>query len=173
MRPGNVQARGRADPAVTGVSFASPVPCSPEHRRSIVTVKDYYRVLGVRRAADDAAIKAAFRRMARRCHPDVARSKRDARRFPEIVESYEFLSDPERRRHYDRAYHDRRATSRTSATSARFKWGDRAANRSGPVEIALDVLRLGVRLAVDVELNDEGSRRKPDHRQRARPRLRL
>src|SRR5262249_25161524 len=72
---------GRASPGVDGVSFASQVPYSPEHRRSIVMVKNYYRVLGVRRTADNVAIKTAFRRMARRYHPDVARIKRDARRF--------------------------------------------------------------------------------------------
>ncbi|PYO48661.1 MAG: hypothetical protein DMD84_20385, partial [Candidatus Rokuibacteriota bacterium] len=64
--------------------------------------KDYYRRLGVSPTAGDLAIKAAFRRLARRHHPDVALDKRSARRFPGILEAYEVLSDLERRRHYDR-----------------------------------------------------------------------
>jgi len=80
---------------------------------AIVRVKDYYRVLGIPRTADEAAIKAAFRRMARRYHPDVATNPRAAHRFPEIVEAYEVLSYPERRQQYDRERHARPATSRT------------------------------------------------------------
>jgi curved DNA-binding protein len=115
--------------------------------------KDYYRVLGVRPTADEPAIKTAFRRLARRCHPDVARRERNSRRFSEIVEAYQLLSDPERRQQYDREYHERRATSRAPATRARrFTRGDRPAPRAGRGAIALDVFSLGIRLAVDVEL---------------------
>ncbi len=50
------------------------------------TFKDYYRTLRVRPTADDVTIKAAFRRLALKHHPDVARSRRAARRFPNIQE---------------------------------------------------------------------------------------
>src|SRR5215475_14831149 len=65
-----------------------------------VEFKDYYRILGVERTADAKAIKSAYRRLARKHHPDVAKGK-DAERFREINEAYDVLSDPEKRRRYD------------------------------------------------------------------------
>jgi DnaJ-class molecular chaperone len=64
-----------------------------------VEFKDYYAILGVDRSADEKAIKAAYRKLARKYHPDVNRGKDD--RFKEINEAYEVLSDPEKRRRYD------------------------------------------------------------------------
>ena len=67
-----------------------------------VEFKDYYDVLGVPRTASDAEIKKAFRRLARKYHPDVAKDKRTAEeKFKEINEANEVLSDPEKRRKYD------------------------------------------------------------------------
>jgi curved DNA-binding protein len=66
-----------------------------------VQFKDYYKTLGVDRRADDKAIKSAYRRLARKYHPDVAKSKDAGERFKEISEAYEVLSDPEKRRRYD------------------------------------------------------------------------
>jgi len=66
-----------------------------------VDFKDYYRILGVDRKADDKTIKSAYRRLARKHHPDVAKGKDAADRFKEINEAYEVLSDPEKRRRYD------------------------------------------------------------------------
>jgi DnaJ-class molecular chaperone len=63
--------------------------------------KDYYKILGVDRSADDRAIKQAYRRLARKHHPDVSKAKGTAERFKEINEAYEVLSDPEKRRRYD------------------------------------------------------------------------
>jgi DnaJ-class molecular chaperone len=65
-----------------------------------VEFKDYYKILGVERSADDKAIKSAYRRLARKHHPDVAKGK-DGERFKEINEAYEVLSDPDKRRRYD------------------------------------------------------------------------
>src|SRR5262244_4594957 len=65
-----------------------------------VEFKDYYGILGVDRKADAKTIKSAYRRLARKHHPDVAKGK-DAERFKEIAEAYEVLSDPEKRRRYD------------------------------------------------------------------------
>ena len=61
--------------------------------------KDYYKTLGVERTADDKAIKTAYRRLARKHHPDV--NKGNAERFKEISEAYTVLSDPEKRKRYD------------------------------------------------------------------------
>src|SRR5215470_19797211 len=65
-----------------------------------VEFKDYYSILGVDRKADAKTIKSAYRRLARKHHPDVAKGK-DAERFKEIAEAYEVLSDPDKRRRYD------------------------------------------------------------------------
>ncbi|HET7343798.1 MAG TPA: DnaJ C-terminal domain-containing protein [Methylomirabilota bacterium] len=66
-----------------------------------VEFKDYYRILGVDRSADDKAIKSAYRKLARKYHPDVSKGKDSGERFREINEAYEVLSDPEKRRRYD------------------------------------------------------------------------
>lgn len=67
-----------------------------------VEFKNYYDVLGVAPDASDAEIKKAFRRLARKYHPDVAKDKTAAElRFKEINEANEVLSDPDKRREYD------------------------------------------------------------------------
>ncbi|MYF76213.1 MAG: J domain-containing protein [Acidobacteria bacterium] len=64
--------------------------------------RDYYAVLGVRKQADAQAIKQAYRRLARKHHPDLNPGDHQAvERFKEIGEAYEVLSDPDRRRRYD------------------------------------------------------------------------
>ena len=62
---------------------------------------DYYQVLGVPRGADADAIKKAFRKLARKYHPDVSKSPEAEARFKEANEAYEVLSDPEKRKRYD------------------------------------------------------------------------
>src|SRR5438552_5438500 len=66
-----------------------------------VEFKDYYRILGVDRNADDKTLKSAYRRLARKYHPDVAKTKDAGERFKEINEAYEVLSDPKKRQRYD------------------------------------------------------------------------
>jgi molecular chaperone DnaJ len=63
---------------------------------------DYYDLLGVSRGASDADIKRAFRTLARELHPDVSTEPNAERRFREVAEAYEVLSDRERRATYDR-----------------------------------------------------------------------
>jgi molecular chaperone DnaJ len=69
------------------------------------TERDYYEVLGVQRGASGAQIKRAFRALARELHPDVSSEPEAERRFREVAEAYEVLSDPERRATYDRLGH--------------------------------------------------------------------
>ncbi len=66
-----------------------------------VKYKDYYEVLGVPRNAGAAAIKKAYRKLAREYHPDINKGPDAQRRFQEISEAYEVLSDPEKRKRYD------------------------------------------------------------------------
>ena len=63
--------------------------------------KDYYDALGVAEDADPVEIKRAYRRLARRYHPDVSRESDAESKFKEVNEAYEVLKDPEKRRTYD------------------------------------------------------------------------
>ena len=63
--------------------------------------RDYYRVLGVERGASQEDIKRAYRRLARKYHPDVSREADADARFKAVGEAYEVLKDPEKRAAYD------------------------------------------------------------------------
>src|SRR5215212_11847260 len=65
--------------------------------------QDYYELLGIQRGADDAAIKAAYRRLAKEHHPDRHNGCTDQEaRFKAISEAYDCLKDPQKRAAYDR-----------------------------------------------------------------------
>ena len=67
-----------------------------------VQFRDYYETLGVSKTASESENKSAFRKLARKHHPDVAKDKKSAEeKFKQINEAYEVLSDPEKRRKYD------------------------------------------------------------------------
>ena len=67
-----------------------------------VQFRDYYETLGVSRSSTSDEIKSAFRKLARKHHPDIAKDKKAAEeKFKEINEAYEVLSDPEKRQKYD------------------------------------------------------------------------
>ena len=75
--------------------------------------KDYYKVLGVDKDADDKTIKKAYRKLAKQYHPDLHPDDKKAQeKFKEINEAYEVLSDPEKRKTYD-----------TFGSSGNFKGG--------------------------------------------------
>jgi len=70
------------------------------------TKRDYYEVLGVEKNADDAALKKAYRALAKKYHPDVNPGDAEAeKKFKEASEAYAILSDPEKRRQYDQFGH--------------------------------------------------------------------
>src|SRR5580658_3439456 len=67
-----------------------------------IEFKDYYKVLGVERTASHDDIRKAFRTLARKFHPDVAKDKKHAEeKFKEINEAYEVLGDADKRKKYD------------------------------------------------------------------------
>ncbi len=79
--------------------------------------KDLYEILGVKPDASEKEIKQAFRKLARKYHPDVNPGDKEAEtRFKEINEAYEILSNPEKRAEYDRL--------RDAASKARFQTDD-------------------------------------------------
>ncbi len=68
--------------------------------------KDYYEILGVNRDADQKEIKRAYRKLAKKYHPDMNKDGADtSEKFKEISEAYEILSDPEKRKRYDQYGH--------------------------------------------------------------------
>ena len=68
--------------------------------------RDYYEVLGVDKTADDAALKKAFRQLAKKYHPDMNPGDKDAeQKFKEVQEAYAVLSDADKRRQYDQFGH--------------------------------------------------------------------
>ena len=68
--------------------------------------RDYYEVLGVSKTADDAELKKAYRKLAKKYHPDVNPGDKDAEaKFKEATEAYTILSDPDKRKQYDQFGH--------------------------------------------------------------------
>jgi molecular chaperone DnaJ len=73
-----------------------------EGTRMAVDYKDYYKILGLTKSATDKEIKAAYRNLARKHHPDVNSGDNSAEeKFKEVGEAYDVLSDPEKRTKYD------------------------------------------------------------------------
>ena len=67
--------------------------------------RDYYEVLGVDRGADDSTIKSAYRKLAKKYHPDVNPGDKEAeKKFKEASEAYAVLSDAEKRKQYDQPH---------------------------------------------------------------------
>ena len=67
--------------------------------------RDYYEVLGVSKTADEKEIKSAFRKLAKKYHPDVSKEPDAAEKFKEAQEAYAVLSDEQKRKQYDQYGH--------------------------------------------------------------------
>src|SRR5271167_781635 len=68
--------------------------------------KDYYEILGVTRGSDADEMKRAYRKLARKFHPDVSKEKNAEEKFKEVQEAYEVLRDPDKRAAYDQLGRD-------------------------------------------------------------------
>jgi curved DNA-binding protein len=94
--------------------------------------KDYYKVLGVDKKADEKEIKKTYRKLARQYHPDVNPGNKQAEeRFKEINEAYEVLSDPDKRQKYDKLGMNWQAYQRTGQDPTGFDWGQWATAAPG------------------------------------------
>ena len=68
--------------------------------------RDYYELLGLAKGADPSAIKKAYRKLAKKYHPDTNPGDKEAeKKFKEITEAYNILSDPEKKKLYDQFGH--------------------------------------------------------------------
>lgn len=86
--------------------------------------KDYYQILGVGRDASQKEIKAAYRKLARKFHPDVnPGDKKAEERFKEINEANEVLTDPEKRKKYDQFGVDWQQYQQSGGQPSGFNWG--------------------------------------------------
>src|SRR5579863_969996 len=70
-------------------------------RGDAMEYRDYYKILGLERAATAEQVKTTYRRLARKYHPDVSKEKNAEERFKEVQEAYEVLKDPEKRAAYN------------------------------------------------------------------------
>jgi DnaJ-class molecular chaperone len=86
------------------------------------TRRDYYTVLGVSRTASEKDLKSAYRKLARKHHPDVnPGDKKSESLFKEIGEAYSVLSDPDKRKKYDRWGHDWEKIDHGQAAGASYR----------------------------------------------------
>lgn len=80
--------------------------CERTEGEKMAVKRDYYEVLGISRNADEEAVKKAYRKLAKKYHPDSNKDNAEAeQRFKEVTEAYGVLSDPEKRKLYDRFGH--------------------------------------------------------------------
>lgn len=94
--------------------------------------KDYYKILGVDKNASEKEIKAAYRKLARKYHPDVNPNNSKAEeRFKEINEAHEVLSDRKKRAKYDQLGADWQRWQQTGGRPGDFNWGQWAAGPEG------------------------------------------
>jgi DnaJ-class molecular chaperone len=129
----------------------------------IVARRDYYKILGVDRDADQAAIKRAYRRLVLRYHPDRNRVPRGAARFLKIQEAYTVLSDPEKRRQYELA--QPKSATRPSQTGRRAGASRSAATtRRGLLDIVVE----GLGISVNVSLGARSISKPAERRRSAR-----
>ncbi|HQC20642.1 MAG TPA: J domain-containing protein [Anaerolineaceae bacterium] len=94
--------------------------------------KNYYKILGLDKTAKEADIKSAYRRLARKYHPDVNPGKPEAEeKFKEVNEAYQVLSDPEKRQKYDQFGSQWQQYRSAGGSPEDFNWGPWRSQPSG------------------------------------------
>jgi curved DNA-binding protein len=100
--------------------------------------KDYYKVLGVERSADEDEIKRVYRKLALQYHPDKNPGDKGAEeRFKEINEAYEVLGDPTKRQKYDQLGSSYKAWERTGGRAGGFDWSQWTGASPGGVHVEM------------------------------------
>ena len=100
--------------------------------------QDYYKTLGVDRKASDADIKSAYRKLARKFHPDVNPNNKEAEaKFKEINEAYQVISDPEKRKKYDELGADWEHGVSQEEMMRRYAQQQRAAGAGGAAAVRI------------------------------------
>ena len=85
--------------------------------------KDYYNTLGISKTATEGEIKTAYRKLARRYHPDVNKDPKAEDKFKEVNEAYQVLSDPEKRKKYDQFGSEWQRYQSSGGQPGGFDWG--------------------------------------------------
>lgn len=97
--------------------------------------RDYYEVLGITKSASQDEIKRAYRKLVREHHPDVSKAPDAAKKFSEIQEAYDLLSDEGKRRRYDQFGHENERFSPGQARGGQhYEWSSAGPQRGSPVE---------------------------------------
>ena len=84
--------------------------------------KDYYKIMGLSRDASEKDIKMAYRRLARKYHPDLNKEANAEEKFKELGEAYEVLKDKEKRKVYDQYSVDWNARQRGQSSARQTSW---------------------------------------------------
>ena len=132
------------------------------------TTADYYALLGVDPGATTAQIKSAYRKLAKHYHPDINDSSDAAEKFREITEAYDTLTDPDRRRRYDRLHGTSRTTFTDDDQSRYTRPGSRVRERQQIPSRQPDPEGAGRYLAGDPPLAPGNPPGRHHHRQRHR-----
>ena len=103
--------------------------------------RDYYEVLGVSKDADDDALKKAYRKLAKKYHPDANPGDKEAEaKFKEASEAYSVLSDPQKRQQYDQFGH------------AAFEQGGGGAGGFGGLTLAVRIWEIFLEIFLEISL---------------------
>jgi curved DNA-binding protein len=96
-----------------------------------MSYKDYYQVMGLNRDASAKDVKMAYRRLARKYHPDLSKEPNAEEKFKELGEAYEVLKDPEKRKIYDQYGKDWQSRQQGAHTSPQQETWDWNVGRNG------------------------------------------
>ena len=118
--------------------------------------RDYYEVLGVDKNADDATLKKAYRKLAKKYHPDVNPGDKEAEaKFKEATEAYSVLSDADKRRQYDQFGHAAFENGGGGRTRRANNGPMKGANLRARVNITFEEAVFGCEKELEIVLKDE------------------